>query len=97
MSLSFIDPELDRKLNDIDEFIMEQGGNDVAVEYNNTKRILTAQIREASLGRSTALFLLATEKISLWTISKLAPPAGLVSPYITILKTEGNLFGLRTM
>lgn len=35
MSLSFIDPELDRKLNDIDEFIMEQGGNDVAVEYNN--------------------------------------------------------------
>ena len=50
---------------DIDEFIMEQGGNDVAVEYNNTNRILTAQIREASLGRSTALFLLATEKISL--------------------------------
>lgn len=48
MSLSFIDPELDRKLNDIDEFIMEQGGNDVAVEYNNTNRILTAQIREAS-------------------------------------------------
>lgn len=74
MSLSFIDPELDRKLNDIDEFIMEQGGNDVAVEYNNTNRILTAQIREALLGRSTALFLLATEKISLWTISKLAPP-----------------------
>ena len=74
MSLSFIDPELDRKLNDIDEFIMEQGGNDVAVEYNNTNRILTAQIREASLGRSTDLFLLATEKISLWTISKLAPP-----------------------
>lgn len=73
MSLSFIDPELDRKLNDIDEFIMEQGGNDVAVEYNNTNRILTAQIREA-LGRSTALFLLATEKISLWTISKLALP-----------------------
>lgn len=65
MSLSFIDPELDRKLNDIDEFIMEQGGNDVAVEYDNTNRILTAQIREASLGRSTALFLLATEKISL--------------------------------
>lgn len=74
MSLSFIDLELDRKLNDIDEFIMEQGGNDVAVEYNNTNRILTAQIREASLGRSTALFLLATEKISLWTISKLALP-----------------------
>ncbi|CAH3033176.1 unnamed protein product [Pocillopora meandrina] len=49
MSLSFIDPELDRKLNDIDEFIMEQSGNDVAVEYNNTNRILTAQIREASL------------------------------------------------
>lgn len=56
MSLFTFDPELNQQLNDIDEFIREQCGGDlVGTESNNNGWFFSAQIGQATVGRSRNL------------------------------------------
>ena len=48
MSFFAFDPELEQQLNDIDEFIREQCGDNFSVEFNQSRWLLPAKSEEAS-------------------------------------------------
>lgn len=70
MSQFAFDPELEQQLNDIDEFIRAQCGDDITVGFNQSEWLLPSQTGEAPVqtmssswnvrGRSGISFLLDT-------------------------------------
>lgn len=47
MSFFAFDPELEQQLNDIDEFIREQCGDALSVEFNQSRWLLPLKTEEA--------------------------------------------------
>lgn len=66
MSLFAFDPELEQQLNDIDEFIRAQCGDDLTAGFNQSEWLLPSQTGEAPVqssfwnvkGRSEIFFML---------------------------------------
>ena len=53
MSLFAFDPELEQKLNDIDEFIRSQCGDDLTDGFNQSEWLLPSQAGETPLQQSS--------------------------------------------
>lgn len=52
MSLFALDPELEQQLNDIDEFIRAQYGDDLSAGFNQSEWLLPSQTGEAPMQTS---------------------------------------------